>query len=66
MYHGLDKKMRFQSFREYFNGPISTTPALNSGMIRNISYVSTERARFPRTICLFPQPGTLPKRSVSS
>ena len=32
VYHGLDKKMRFQSFREYFNGPISTTPDLSVGM----------------------------------
>ena len=33
VYHGLDKKMRFQSFHESFHGPISTSPSENSGMI---------------------------------
>lgn len=32
VYHGLDKKMRFQSFCEFFNGPMSTTPEKEIGI----------------------------------
>ena len=32
VYHGLDRKMTFRSFTEYFNAPTSTTTAISVGM----------------------------------
>ena len=33
VYHGLDRKMNFCSFTEYFNAPMSTTEDLSVGML---------------------------------
>ena len=41
VYHGLDRKMTFRSFTEYFNAPTSTTTAISIGML-NIDVILNE------------------------